>query len=181
MKSTNKYNLKEILDEVRACTLLCCTKNGEIYSASAEKYLKWLEEYTKFCIPEMVDEWKKVTRKIVYSPLVPKMQFRNSPETKILISNNDYEIIDDLYNFMNAGKIMETFNETHSWEKVREVIREQGHSGYTFSGLSIVMLQYSLIGVEFIDRFNPNMSKDKEFKKLYLEQKQYIEKRKRPL
>lgn len=48
MMNSNNYNLKEILDEVRTCTLLCHTDNGKVYSSSAEKYLKWLEGYTSF-------------------------------------------------------------------------------------------------------------------------------------
>lgn len=179
MQVSNNYDLNEILDEVRVCTLLCCTKNGEIYSASAEKYLKWLEEYTKFCIPEMVNEWKESTRKIVYSPLVPKQEARNNSRTKELIIYDNYRIIDELYNFMDAGKIMQTFDETHSWEKVRQVVREQGHSGFTFSGMAIVILKYSLIGVEFVDRFCSYIIKDKELKKIYMKQKQYINKRKK--
>lgn len=127
----------------------------------------------------MINEWKENTRKIIYSPLVPKPKFRNDSITKSLIEADDYTIIDNLYNFMDAGRIMKTFDEIKSFEKVREVIREQGHSGYTFSGMASVMLQYSSIGVEFIDRFCPNMIKDKEFKKLYLKRKQYVEERKK--
>lgn len=177
----NKYNtkqLEEILDGVRACTLLFVTKNGKIDCPSAEEYLTWINQYSKYCIPEMAENWKETVRKIIYSPLVPKPEHQNNPITKDLIENNNYVIVDNLYNFMDAGEIMQTYNDTKSWEEVDKVIKEQGHSGYTFLGLENVMIQYSLIGVEFIDRYDYNRTKrDKDFKKLYNKSKSYVENR----
>lgn len=177
----NKYyskQLEEILDEVRAYTLLFVTKNGKIDCPSAEKYLTWINQYSKYCIPETAESWKENVRKIIYSPLVPKTEHKDNPISKDLIRNNNYVIIDNLYNFMDAGKIMQVYNDTKSWEEVDKVLKEQGHSGYTFSGLLNVMIQYSLIGVEFVDRYDPNRIKiDKNFKRLYKKSKSYIENR----
>lgn len=144
----NKYNskqLEEILDEVRTCTLLFVTKNGKINCPSAEEYLTWINQYSKYCIPEMAEIWKETIRNLIYSPLVPKPQHQENSIVKEVIENNNYVIIDNLYNFMGAGKIMQTYNETKSWEKVDNVLKEQGHSGWTFSGLLNIMVQYSLI------------------------------------
>lgn len=177
----NKYNskqLEKILDEVRACTLFFVTKNGKIDCPSAEEYLTWINQYSKYCIPEMAESWKENVRKIIYSPLVPKPEHQDNPIAKDLINNNNYVIIDNLYNFMNAGKIMQVYNDTKSWEEVDKVLTEQGHSGYTFSGLLNVIIQYSLIGVEFVDKYDPNrIKRDKNFKKVYNQSKSYIENR----
>lgn len=177
----NKYGseyLGEILDEVRACTLLYVTKNGKISCSSAEEYLNWINQYSEYCIPEMVESWKANIRKLIYSPLVPKPGHQDDSIVKDIIENNNYMIIDNLYNFMDAGKIMQTYNDTKSWEEVDKVVNEQGHSGYTFSGLMNIMIQYSLIGVDFVDRYDCNrMKRDKKFKKMYNEAKNYIENR----
>lgn len=128
----NKYNskrLEEILDEIRVCTLLFVTRNGKIYCSGAEEYLTWINQYSKYCIPEMVERWKETIRKIIYCPLVFKPEHQDNPFAKDLIENNNYVIIDNLYNFMDAGKIMQTYNDTKSWEEVDKVVKEQGHSG----------------------------------------------------
>ncbi len=123
----------------------------------------------------MTENWEETVRKIIYSPLVPKPEHQNNPIAKYLIENNNYVIIDNLYNFMDAGKIMQTYNDTKSWEEVDKVVDEQGHSGYSFSGLLNVMIQYSLIGVDFVDRYDPNrINRDKEFKNLYNSNKSYV-------
>ncbi len=59
-----------------------------------------------------------------------------------------------------------------------KVVNEQGHSGLTFSGLLNIMVQYSLIGVDFVDRYDPSrIKRDKNFKKIYNQSKSYIENR----
>lgn len=126
----------------------------------------------------MAESWKENVRKIIYSPLVPKPEHQDSLISKELIENNNYVIIDNLYNFMDAGKIMQTYNDTKSWEEVDKVLAEQGHSGWTFSGLLNIMIQYSLIGVNFVDRYDPDrIKRDKNFKKVYNTSKNYIENR----
>ena len=177
-KKYSSKELEEILDEVRASTLLYVTKNGKIDCPSAEQYLTWINEYSKYCIPEMAESWKECVRKIIYSTLVPKPEYKDNSTAKELIENNNYAIIDSLYNFMDAGRIMQTYNETKSWEEVNKVVEEQGHSGWTFSGLLNVMIQYSLIGVEFVDKYDPNrVKRDKDFKKIYNKSKKYVENR----
>lgn len=170
--------MEKILDEVRACTLLYVTKKGKIDCSSAEEYLMWINQYSQYCMPEMTKSWKETIRKIIYSPLVPKPQYQDNSITKELIENNNYVIIDNLYNFMNAGKIMQTYNNTKYWEEVDKVIKEQGHSGWTFSELLNIMIQYSLMGVDFVDRYDPDrIKRDKNFRKIYNKSKNYIEKR----
>jgi len=176
-----KYNsaaIKDILNEVTICTQLFCTKNGEIYSTSAEEFLEWINEYTKYIIPEKVDTWKKVTRKCIYSPLVLKHDIEITKPIQRLIESREYAIIDNLFNFIDAGEIMKTFDETKSWDEVYKVLQEQGHSGWTFSGVLNVMINFSSLGVEFVDRYAPyKLDRDEGCKELYEEMKDYNNKR----
>lgn len=175
IKKYDSKKIKEVLNEVRICSLLYCTKNGKVYSTSAEEYIEWLGQFAKYCIPEMANEWKNAIRKIIYSTVVPKPQYKNDPRVKEIIDNDEYVIIDKLYNFMDAAEIMKKYDETHSWECVEELVSNQGHSGWTFSGLSNVMIQYSLIGIDFIEKFDPSRtSRDQEFKKYYDQAQNYI-------
>lgn len=176
--TNEKYNsqkIREILSEIRVCTLLSCTNDGKVYSSSAEEYLEWLGEFTKYCIPEMKNDWMDTIRKIIYGVLVIKPKFDDDPDIQEVIRNNEYAIIDHLYDFMNAAEIMKVYDETHSWDSVNEVLREQGHSGWTFSGLSNIMIKYSLIGVDFIEKFDSDrISRDKNFREYYNKAKEYL-------
>ena len=174
-KKYNPQKISEIINDIRICTLLYCTKNGKVYSSSAEEYIKWLGEFSKYCIPEMKNDWMDTIRKIVYGVVVTKPKFSDDPAIQEIIRNNEYAIIDNLYNFMNAAEIMKVYDETHSWECVNYIVKKQGHSGWTFSGLSNTLIQYSLIGVDFIEKFDPNsINRDKDFKEYYNKTQEYI-------
>ena len=58
---------------------------------------------------------------------------------------------------------------------VEELVREQGHSGWTFSGLSNILIKYSLIGVDFIEKFDPDrIIRDENFREYYNKAKEYM-------
>lgn len=168
--------LKEILDDVRMCKMLCCTKDGKVYSLKAEEYLLWMNEYAKYCLEDMQDIWKKDVKTIVYGPLILRPEFRDDPDGLALIKNNTSVIIDTLFDFMNTGLIMQVFDETSSWEEVERMLDEQGHSGSTLSSLENMMIKYASIGTDFIEHVDPNrITRDKKFKKIY--EKKLINKR----
>lgn len=178
----NKYNSKqieEILDRIRISALLFITKDGKIDCQEAENFLTWLNGYAQYCIPEMKEKWKDSTRQILFGAIVPKPGHLDDAQVKEYISKNNYAIIDNLYNFMNAGEIMQTYNETKSWEEVGKILDKQGHSGWTFSGLMNVMIEYSPIGVEFANIYDEDrINRDDNFKKVYDKTDNYLEKRK---
>ncbi len=177
-KTRYDFDIRRILNEIRICTWLQCTDNGKIYSLSAEEYLAWIGQFKKYCIPEMASEWETTIRKIVYSTVVLKAQFKDDPRAQEIIDDDDCSIINSLHHFMDAGEIMQIYDETHSWEEVYELLQDQMHTESTFSGLSGVMIQYSLIGVDFIDRFaSDRVVRDKEFRKSYNKSKKYINSR----
>lgn len=160
--------IKEIINNVRICTLLRCTKSSLIYSSLAEEYLEWINEYSKYCIEEMKSKWEEDIRRIVYNPLIIEPEFKDNEDSLKLIENNNNVIIDHLFDYMNAGLVMKAYDETGSWEEVDKVLDEQGHSGYTFSGLENILLLYALIGVDFINKYDPNrIKRDRKFKKIY--------------
>lgn len=164
--------IKDILREVVICTRLSCTKNGKVYSPKAEEFLQWINEYTKYCIPEEVENWKRITRELIYSPIALKLDSMATCEIQRLIDSKEYQIIDDLFNFINAGVIMEMYHTTHSWDEVSDVITKQGHTGWTFSGLCNKILQFSIYGTEFIDKYYPDrINRDEEFKRVYMKAK----------
>ncbi len=177
-KTRYDFDIRRILNEIRICTWLQCTDNGKIYSPSAEEYLSWLGQFKKYCIPEMASEWEITIRKIIYSTVVLKAQFKDDPRAQEIIDDDDCSIINSLHHFMDAGEIMKIYDETHSWEEVYELLQDQMHTGSTFSGLSDVIIQYSLIGVDFIDRFDSDrVVRDREFRKNYNKSKKYINSR----
>lgn len=165
-------DIERILIDVKQCKQFFITKNGQLYSLEAENFLEWINGYTKYCLPEMVESWKQNVRNLIYSPIVLKPRLECTQELQTLVDDRDFYIIDSLFNYMDAGKIMQVFAETGSWDEVENAIRKQGHSGYTFSGISNVMLQYSPHGVDFINRFDPDRpNRDKIFKKIYNKKK----------
>lgn len=170
--------LEEVLDNVRTSTLMHCTNNGKIVSSYAEEYLRWIGEYSKYCIPEMVDSWNEENRKIIYSPLVPNPNYREDPRVRELIIRNNWKITDELDSFAYAGEIMKLYDETHSWEDIDKLLHEQGHTGWSFTGVVNTMLKYSMIGVQFVDKYYPGKRNiDPNFRKLYDERKNYFEMR----
>ena len=172
LKPYGAAELKVILNAVRLVKRFHITENGEIHSAMAEEYLKWLNQYAVYCSEDKQEAWKKDTHDIVYRPKVIKPICERDMKAQQTIANDDYGIIDDLYNFMDAGEIMKTYHETESWQKVYEVLKGQGHSGYTFSGVASIILEYAPFGVDFIDRCCPErINYDEEFKKVYMGRK----------
>lgn len=177
----NKYKskqIKEILDSIRLNTLLHITKDGKIDCPEADNFIAWIDGYAKYCIPEMQEKWKEAIRKILNGTIVPKPKYQSDTKVQEIVISNDYTIIDNLYNFINAGEIMQTYEETKSWEEVNKIVDKQGHSGWTLSGLLNIMIQYSLIGVEFVDLVDQDrINRDESFKKLYDEAKSYNDNR----
>ncbi len=119
---------------------------------------------------------EKNIRDLVYNPKVLKPGVTITKELKAYLDYDKDCIIRALYHFIDAAEVMETYATTKSWEEVERTINNQGHSGFTFSCLRDVLLDYSIMGVEFIDRFDPDsISTDDERKKAYIERKAYLE------
>jgi len=150
--------VKEVLADVIAKQLVGISK-----SDLAESY----NSYTKYCFPELKEEWNRMTRVIVYQPLTLNKD--------MIIDPNVYGRVNTLANFMEAGEIMQTFFETKSWEEVDKVLDRQGHTGYTFSGMANVLILFSPMGVEFVDRYTKDrLERDQGFRDNYIVAKERI-------
>ena len=55
-KKYSSEEIRGILRNVTWCSRLHCTKGGKVYSLVAEEFLNWINEYTKYCIPEKVED-----------------------------------------------------------------------------------------------------------------------------
>ncbi len=185
MKKLNEYSyndLKDIIEDVRMSYQWYITRDGEIFSANAENFLESISIYAQFCIPETAESFLKDIRYIVYHPKIPQLVIKDKEKEEIvkqIVKNNTDFIIENLFDYINACQIVETYAETNSWKEVETKLHEQGHSGYTFSGLSNVLIKYFPMGVEFIDKFAATRtSRDKEFNKYYLDLKQKVSSKK---
>ena len=176
-KEYTSEDIKNILENVVLYTQFYITKNGKICVPEAEELINWLNSFTKYCFPFKYDDWEKNIRKLVYEePEIPRPGVKITKELQDYLDNDKESIIQALYHYIDAAEIMDIYAKTKSWEKVTKTLKNQGHSGYTFSCLKDILLDYSLIGVEFINRFDPNLiNRDKERKKVYLERKSYLE------
>ena len=175
MKNKRHYCLEEILAEVR---LNIQKSNGEITKIKkAEEYIDYMDKYKKLCIEEKQEDWTNSIARLIYSPIVLNKGIKYTPHIDRIVNSTDIEIIDELESFMNASKVMKIYNETKSWDKVDMLLKKQRHSRYSFECMIEVLIEYSPIGVEFIDRYDKNIIKNNlEFGRLYEESKKLIKK-----
>jgi len=170
-----KYGINEIekiLQDITTSTLEKKTKDGKIYSSLAEEFLDWINEYTKYCIPEQVDNWKKIIRETIYSHYVSRQ--KNDACTRLINDSEDH-IIYILYSFMYAGEIMRIYNETKSWDEVKKITDQ---ITYEYEKTSDIIIQFFPYGAEYIDRFDwHRYNRNNELKQKYMEAKQAQEQR----
>lgn len=175
-KKYTSEDIKTILEKVVVSHQWYLTRDGKIYEPEAEEFINWLNSFTKYCFPFRSDVWKNNIRELIYNPKVPRIGVKITDELKDYLDEDKSCIIGALYHFIDAAEVMEVYATTKSWEEVARTVSNQGHSGHTFSCMRDVLLDYSLMGVEFIDRFDPDsINKDKNRKKAYIERKHYLE------
>lgn len=174
-----KYSIKEIeeiLSEITINTQSNHKNDGNQHSKLTEEFLEWINGYNKYCIPEEVQNWKKITKETLYSQLVLKTSEYNS-KTEALMDNSKDEVIDNLLGFMYAGEVMKLYDETKSWYEVKQLI-DSIYSSFVFIKMSDILLQFWTYGAEFIDRFDYfRIDHNKNLKEIYDKTKQLQEKR----
>lgn len=120
----------------------------------AQDFIVWLSSFSRYCPLEKSDEWEEAIARIIGQVMIYKFKYKDDIYVKEAIADNDYSIISRLCNFINAGEIMKVYDESKSWELVSDVLKNQSHSFESLMGLTDVLLNYSKIGVSFIERFN---------------------------
>lgn len=155
MKKYSPKEISEILDDVKTCAQLFCTKNNKIYSDMAEEFINKMGEYAKYCYPEMASRWEYKIRENIYGPLVPISFMLVNDKIEEIIRIRKMAITAILFHFINAGEIMITYDETHCWEEIDRVLDIQGHTASTFAALISILILYWPLGVAFTDRYDP--------------------------
>lgn len=174
MKKYSSEEIRKILEDVKTCAQLFCTKNNKVYSDMAEEFINSLGEYAKYCYPEMTSRWELRIRENIYGPLVPRGVIPFNDRIERVIKTRDMAIIDTLFNFINAGEIMSAYDETKSWEEIDRILDIQGHTGSTFSALISILILYWPLGVAFADRYDPTRKDiNEKFKVDYEQAKEY--------
>lgn len=153
MEIYDGINFKAVLDSVRTAKVFSIEIEGKLYSVEAEKYLKWINQYSLYCDKEKREAWRKITREIIYGARVVGPQVKDDMKRYQLLESNNLEIEAAIYHFVNAGQVMKIYQETGSWEMVDDELKKQGHTGATFTSLINVLLQFSNFGAEFIERY----------------------------
>lgn len=153
------YGLKELKD-----ILGSIIKNqivGDVNLREAEEFLAWLNTYTKYCFLEQKEKWQRITRETLYQELNPAYQVPN-------IWSNIYYRIEILHDFMNAGEIMQVFDEAKSWEEVDKILDKEGYPDDAITRLTNLLITFWPHGVEFVDRYlKDRLEQDKKFLENY--------------
>ncbi len=174
MNNYSSEEINEILEDVKTCAQLFCTKNNRVYSDMAEEFINRMGEYAKYCYPEMASRWEHKIRENIYGPLVPRGLMPINDIIEGTIRTRKMAIIDTLFNFINAGEIMRSYDETRSWEEIDKVLDSQGHTGSTFAALISLLILYWPGGVAFADRYDPTrIDVNEKFKIDYEQAKEY--------
>lgn len=132
MREPTKENA---LKDMRASQALFLTKNGKFYSSVTEEYLQKMQEYGIYCKVEEQENWCRRLQSLV--DCMPNM--------------SDDEWLNEAWIFESSATLMEKMNGEFSWDEVRDVISEQGHTGMTMSLMSQTILEFSPYGISFVD------------------------------
>ena len=116
--------------------LLFLTKNGEVYSSTANEYIEKMLAYATYCKKEEANNWIKTIKSLIF----------HAGET------NDEYILCELRSKEYAGIIMEQLANGKTMDEIKQIVREQGHSGFTISLLGQNMIMYSPYGLEFAEQ-----------------------------
>ncbi|MBQ8891780.1 MAG: hypothetical protein IJ068_02830 [Bacilli bacterium] len=130
-----KSTAANAIRDVKMSKLLFLTKGGKIYSNIANEYIDDVSKYSIYCKEDKQDEWIATIRKLIYM----------SGEVE------DYLLLSELSARENAGMIMESISNNMSLADISKIVKSQGHTGSSISLLGQIMLQYSPMGVEFVE------------------------------
>lgn len=160
-KMGNKYmvSMDEAIKSVKISKLLFLTKNRNIFSYEAEEYIYNLNRYSVYCKDDQKDNWESEIRNLVYAA------------GKV----SDNYILEELSARENAAIIMNRISSGHSWDEIRRVVKNQGHSGSSISMLGQIMLRFSPCGIDFVENV---ITSNKNAMPPYLREEYILEKNK---
>ena len=153
-------NHKKIIKNVEVCKALYLTKDGKVYSCEAEEFIENMKEFNIYLKPDKIDLWNNEIRRIIYDTFAYISTANDEPGVKRTVEARRARIIGDLFAYINAGEIMRVYKQTNSWDEVYKTLQEQSHSGNTFSEVALVIKEFSVFGLEFIQKYAPHMIKE---------------------
>ena len=159
----SQIDMQELIEEIRITTKINEKNNKNIEIKNAEDFLRYINNYSKYCTEDKKQLWKNTTSSLIYSPLVLNDGVKITPHIEQLINESDIEILDELYAYLCAGEIMEKYNKTKSWNEIDKILDRRKYSRYEFEKISDILIEYSSIGVNFIEKYDiKRLKKDKE-------------------
>lgn len=131
-------NMGNALHDMRMSQVLFLTKNGKFTSSIADQYRDKLIEYGIYCKEEEIDRWIDMCQRLIDS--IPKC--------------SDAEWLYDAWTIEAAAELMQVMDgETIDWDKVGNMVFDQGHTVGTMSEVSQLLIAYSPNGMAFVDEF----------------------------
>lgn len=162
-----EINLEEILAEIRVKNT---NQEKLIRTKKAEKLINLFRKNKNLCLKEKQEKLINYLEGLIYSPLIVKEKGKNCSHLSKILNVIDFEIMDECYAFLEAFELMKTFDETNSWEEVKNTLIKQEHTKYSMESILEILLEYANIGVDFTNLFASSLiEENKELKRIYQE------------
>lgn len=145
--SVNKENA---LRDMRLSMELYLTKNGRFYSTLANQYRDMLSEYAIYCKEEEFERWQDMCQDLIDS----------------IKGMSDTDWLYEAWLVEATAKLMKAMDVEIDWNRVEEIVSDQGHTGGTISEVAQMLIAYSPNGLLFVDQIIKPRSIYKEMKGL---------------
>lgn len=123
------------LRDMRLSQELHLTKNGKFYSMVANEYRDVIAEYGMYCKEEELERWLAMSQSLIDS----------------ISSMKDVDWLYDAWVVEATAKLMVALDGEVDWDRVSEIVSDQGHTVGTMSEVSQMLLDFSPMGVEFVE------------------------------
>lgn len=131
-------NMDNALRDMRLSQALFLTQNGKVTSSIANQYRDKLIEYGIYCKEEELDRWIGTCQYLI----------------DCISECSDEEWLYNAWTIEATGELMEAMDgENIDWDRVSEIISEQGHTAGTISEVGQLLIAYSPNGISFVDKF----------------------------
>ena len=131
-----EVNAENAVRDMKMSKLFFLTKNGKFFSIIADEYIEKMSKYSIYCKEEEVENWTQTLRNLIY----------NAGEV-----SDDY-ILCELRSKEYTGIIMEQLANGIAMDRIKQIVLDQGHTGFTISLLGQNMINYSPYGMDFAEQ-----------------------------
>lgn len=131
----DKVTKENALKDMRLMINLHCTKNGKFVSRKANEYRDMLLEYAIYCKDDDFERWQEMCQYLIDS--IKKM--------------GDEEWLYYAWTVEATAQLMQAMDGEFSWDKIKEIVSEQGHTVGTMSEVAQLLIAYSPNGLSFVE------------------------------